>query len=222
MRSSPSSARAARGRRRCCASSPGCTRRMPAACSSTASTSRGTPPHLRGIGLVFQDHALFPHRDVASNVGLRAAHARRSAGADCGADGRAARARRADGVRTPVGRIALGGRAAARRARARVGTRATRPPSRRAARLARSPAPRPAARRPRTPVRRARRDGDVRHPRPDGGVHARGPRCRDAQRAASSRSRRRTSSGRIPSTRTSRASSVSPTSTGTRSFGRRR
>ena len=32
-----------------------------------------TPPHLRGIGLVFQDHALFPHRDVASTVafGLR-------------------------------------------------------------------------------------------------------------------------------------------------------
>ncbi len=32
-----------------------------------------TPPHLRGIGLVFQDHALFPHRDVAGNVsfGLR-------------------------------------------------------------------------------------------------------------------------------------------------------
>ena len=33
----------------------------------------GTAPHRRAIGLVFQDHALFPHRDVAGNVsfGLR-------------------------------------------------------------------------------------------------------------------------------------------------------
>jgi len=28
----------------------------------------GTPPHERGIGLMFQDHALFPHRDVAANI----------------------------------------------------------------------------------------------------------------------------------------------------------
>lgn len=28
------------------------------------------PPHRRGVGLMFQDHALFPHRDVASNVGF--------------------------------------------------------------------------------------------------------------------------------------------------------
>lgn len=32
-----------------------------------------TPPHRRGVGLMFQDHALFPHRDVGANVafGLR-------------------------------------------------------------------------------------------------------------------------------------------------------
>ena len=29
-----------------------------------------TPPHRRGIGLMFQEHALFPHRDVAGNVGF--------------------------------------------------------------------------------------------------------------------------------------------------------
>jgi len=35
----------------------------------------GVPPHRRGVGLMFQDHALFPHRDVAGNVafGLRMA-----------------------------------------------------------------------------------------------------------------------------------------------------
>lgn len=33
----------------------------------------GIPPHRRGVGLMFQDHALFPHRDVAGNIafGLR-------------------------------------------------------------------------------------------------------------------------------------------------------
>lgn len=33
----------------------------------------GVPPHRRGVGLMFQDHALFPHRDVAGNIafGLR-------------------------------------------------------------------------------------------------------------------------------------------------------
>lgn len=30
----------------------------------------GVPPHRRSVGLMFQDHALFPHRDVAGNVGF--------------------------------------------------------------------------------------------------------------------------------------------------------
>ena len=30
----------------------------------------GVPVHQRGVGLMFQDHALFPHRDVAGNVGF--------------------------------------------------------------------------------------------------------------------------------------------------------
>jgi len=36
----------------------------------------GTPPHLRGFGLMFQDFALFPHMNVYANVafGLRMAH----------------------------------------------------------------------------------------------------------------------------------------------------
>jgi thiamine transport system ATP-binding protein len=39
-----------------------------------------TPPHRRGVGLMFQDHALFSHRDVAGNVGfgLRMAGASRA------------------------------------------------------------------------------------------------------------------------------------------------
>jgi len=38
----------------------------------------GVPPHRRGVGLMFQDHALFPQRDVAGNVafGLRMRGAR--------------------------------------------------------------------------------------------------------------------------------------------------
>ncbi|QGG95122.1 ABC transporter ATP-binding protein [Actinomarinicola tropica] len=39
------------------------------------------PTHARGVGMMFQDHALFPHRDVGGNVafGMRMARASRSA-----------------------------------------------------------------------------------------------------------------------------------------------
>ncbi|MGQ0430881.1 MAG: ABC transporter ATP-binding protein [Microthrixaceae bacterium] len=30
----------------------------------------GVAPHRRGVGLMFQEHALFPHRDVAGNIGF--------------------------------------------------------------------------------------------------------------------------------------------------------
>jgi thiamine transport system ATP-binding protein len=58
----------------------------------------GIPPHRRKFGLMFQEYALFPHRDVAGNVefGLR------MAGLD-----RAARARRVDEVLDLVGLTAL-------------------------------------------------------------------------------------------------------------------
>jgi thiamine transport system ATP-binding protein len=41
-----------------------------------------TPPHRRPLGLMFQDYALFPHRDVAGNVafGPRVQHLDRAAG----------------------------------------------------------------------------------------------------------------------------------------------
>src|SRR3954454_5249179 len=54
----------------------------------------GVPPHRRGVGLVFQDLQLFPHKDVAANVGFGLRMQRR---------GRAAVARRVAGLLAMVG-----------------------------------------------------------------------------------------------------------------------
>ena len=45
----------------------------------------GVPVHRRGVGLMFQDQALFPHRDVAGNVGFGLRMQRRSSGGRRGA-----------------------------------------------------------------------------------------------------------------------------------------
>ncbi len=60
------------------------------------------PAHRRGFGLVFQDQALFPHLDVARNVGF---------GLRMQAQGRAERARRVGELLELVGLSGFGGRA---------------------------------------------------------------------------------------------------------------
>ena len=75
--SSPSSARAAAGSRRCCASSPASPTSTPArsASATTSSTTacRRVDPEDRHIGLVFQEHALFPHLTRRRQRHVRAA-----------------------------------------------------------------------------------------------------------------------------------------------------
>ena len=72
-RSCACSAPAAAASRRCCGSSPGCRGSTAGRVLLDGRDQAGVPAHRRGVGLMFQDHQLFPQRDVGGNVafGLR-------------------------------------------------------------------------------------------------------------------------------------------------------
>ncbi len=65
-------------------------------------TSPAIAPHRRQFGLMFQDHALFPHRDVLGNVAFGVAHAGRLPDRCRGAGTGRARTRRALRLRAPA------------------------------------------------------------------------------------------------------------------------
>ena len=192
----------------------------PGTCAWDGDDLAGVPPHRRGFGLMFQDHALFPHRDVLGNVafGLRMQRlaARR---------GRAARPRERSTLVGLAGfehrRVAraLGRRAATGRARPRARARAAAADARRAARRARPRAARAARRRAARAVRPARADGRVRDPRPRRGVRARRPGRGDARGAHRAGRAPRPTSGGSPPTRSSPGSSAG---TSPRALRRRR
>ena len=156
-RSCACSGRAAAARPRCCGPSPGSSRRRAGRVSLDGADLHGVPPHRRGFGLMFQDHALFPHRDVRRQRRLRAAHARRAARETTAASPGAARRWSGwPGSEHRRGRRALGRRAAARRPRPRARARAAAADARRAARRARPRAARAARRRAARALRPAR------------------------------------------------------------------
>ena len=72
-RSCACSGRAAAASRRCCGRWPGSNPWTAGGCCSTGATRRACPRTSAGVGLMFQDHQLFPQRDVGGNVafGLR-------------------------------------------------------------------------------------------------------------------------------------------------------
>ena len=154
---------------------------------STGATCSRCRPAKRGLGIVFQNYALFPHMTVADNVafGLEMRNvgtrrARAAGGRDAGA-GRARRLCRASPGAT-VGRPA-----AARGAGPRAGDPARPAAARRAAVEPRRQAARgDAGRTAPHPARRRHHHADG-HARPGRGAGAVRPRRRDERRAASSR-----------------------------------
>ena len=169
--SSPCSVPRAAARPPCCASSPGCSRPIEAACGSTARTSPPEPPHRRDVGVVFQNYALFPHLTVAENVafGLKA---RRRAGRRHRRPRSGASSSWCISRTSPTARcVALSGGQQQRVAVARaLAVRAQAAAARRALLRPRPQAARDHADRAAPPAARARHHGGVRHPRPGRGA----------------------------------------------------
>ena len=151
-------------------------RRCRARSAWTASTSPHVPTHRRGIGMVFQDEQLFPHRDVAANI----AFGLRMQGVDRGAAraGGSPRCSTSSGsTATSTGAVTeLSGGEAKRVALARsLAPSPARPAARRAADRPRPRAPRSPGRRGGADPARERHDGAARDPRPRRGRGRRRP-----------------------------------------------
>ena len=154
------------------------------------------PAYTRDIGMVFQSLALFPHLNVAGNVGLRPADPRGGEGPHLLARGRAPDARLARGDGRSAHPAALRGPAPARGDRPRAGAGAPALPAGRAAVRARcEPARAAPGGAPAAPAAAGDHD-DHRHARPAGGDDDVGSRRRDERRAhRTGRARRWRSTG---------------------------
>ena len=176
----------------------------------------GVPPYHRNVNTVFQHYALFPHMDVAQNVGYGLRQRKVAQGRGAAPGRRGARARSTGGLRPApdlgdVRRPAAAGRA---------GTGAREPPHRpaprRAARRTRPQAAQGDAARAQGPPARGRDHVRVRDPRPGGSAHDERRHRRHARRPDPAAGRAR------PSCTSARSTGSWPPSSGRRTSCRPR
>ena len=171
----------------------------------------GVPPYRRNVNTVFQHYALFPHMNVAQNVGYGLRQKKVGKDEERRRVGEALELVRLGGYERAPDVGAVGRPAAARRARPGPRQPADRAPPRRAARRARPQAAQGDAARAEGPPAGGRDHVRVRDPRPGGGPDDERHHRRHARRPdpAAWAARRSSTSGR--STVSSRTSSASRT-----------